>query len=458
MLHASLYTTIEENEGDNMESMKLYKEEKGQALLLIAVGLVVLLGFTALAVDGGMIYADRRFDQNAADASSYAGAGAAAMAMENSQITYRSFSCTAPAGSTVANKMNFAKSEAVKAAKARAANNNFSIESGVDNQHGVEVLCGTETKAGGAYMDKFFDIRTMISSDLKTSFAHLFYKGAIRNTVDAVVRVRPRNDLAFGFAIASLSSDCKKGIDFNGDSNVQVHLTGIFSNSCITTNGGVNIKVNPVEQGINYVDEKKINGSGSIDPLPTKVDAPIPRIPVPTPDCDHPSLIDGGKINSGGTIKPGRYQSIKVNAGNTLLLSPGLYCMDGDLTALGGTLMGNGVTIYQRQGSFDVGGNVTVQLSAPTAPAEPALRGMLFYAAEGNANAHKMSGGGASWYIGTLYAPDGSIELGGNNSINPTYTTQVVADYVKIHGTADMEIYFNDTLTYQIPSFLESWR
>jgi hypothetical protein len=105
-----------------------------------------------------------------------------------------------------------------------------------------------------------------------------------------------------------------------------------------------------------------------------------------------------------------------------------------------------------------VGGNVTVQLAAPTAPADPALRGMLFYAAEGNTSANKMSGGGASWYIGTMYAPDGTIELGGNNSINPTYTTQIVADYVKIHGTADMEIYFNDALTYQIPAFLESWR
>jgi hypothetical protein len=441
-----------------MNASKQFQEESGQVLLMIALGLVALLGLTAMAVDGGMIYADRRFDQNAADASAYAGAGAAAMAMENSQITYRSFNCKAPAGSTLANKMNFAKTEAVKAAKARAASNNFVIDSNVDNQHGVEVICGTETKAGGVYMDKYFDIHTMISSDLNTAFAHLFYKGAIRNTVDAVVRVRPRNDLAFGFAIASLSSDCKKGIDFNGNSNVQVHLTGIFSNSCLTTNGGINVKVNPAEQGINYVDEKKINGSGLLDPLPSKVDSPIPRIEVPTPDCNHPSLIDGGKINSGGTIKPGRYESIKINGGDNLIMAPGLYCLDGDLTALGGTFIGNGVTIYQRKGSFDVGGNVTVQLAAPTGPADPALRGMLFYAAEGNTNANKMSGGGASWYIGTMYAPDGTIELGGNNSINPTYTTQVIADYVKIHGTADMEIYFNDALTYQIPSFLESWR
>lgn len=441
-----------------MKSKQNFKEESGQVLLIIAVGMVALLGFTAMAIDGGMIYADRRFDQNAADASAYAGAGAAAMAMENSQVTYRSFNCNAPAGSAMANKIKLVKAEAVKAAKARAASNNFVIDNNLDNQHGVEVTCGTDTKAGGVYMDKYFDIHMMISSDLKTAFAHLFYKGDVRNTVDSVVRVRPRNDLAYGFAITSLSTDCKRGIDFTGDSNVQVHITGIFTNSCLTTNGGVNIKVDPPESGINYADQQKINGSGILSPLPTKVDAPIPRIPVPPPDCNHPSMIDGGKINSGGSLKPGRYQSIKINAGNVLMLSPGLYCLDGDLTALGGTFIGSGVTIYQRSGSFDVGGNVTVQLSAPTGPAAPALRGMLFYAAEGNTSSNKMSGGGASWYIGTMYAPDGTIELGGNNSINPTYTTQIVADYVKIHGTADMEIYFNDALTFQVPSFLESWR
>jgi hypothetical protein len=441
-----------------MTTKRNIQEESGQVLLIIALGMVALLGFTAMAVDGGMIYADRRFDQNAADASAYAGAGAAAMAMENSQITYRSFNCSAPAGSTMATKMNFAKSEAVKAAKSRAASNNFVIESNLDTQHGVEVVCGTETKSGGVYMDKYFDIHTMVSSDLKTAFAHLFFKGPIRNTVESVVRVRPRNDLAYGFAIASLGSDCKKGIEFDGNSNVLVHLTGIFSNSCLTTNGGINVEVDPATAGINYYDQQKINGSGLLDPLPKKADSQIPRMEIPAPNCDHPSLIDGGKVKDGGSLKPGRYESIKINAGNNLILEPGLYCLDGDLTALGGTLVGNGVTIYQRQGSFDVGGNVTVQLAAPTAPADPALRGMLFYAAEGNTSAHKMSGGGASWYVGTMYAPDGSIELGGNNSINPTYTTQIVADYVKIHGTADMEIYFNDTLTYQIPAFLESWR
>jgi len=46
-----------------------YSSERGQVLVLLVLALVGLLGFTALAIDGGMVYSDRRTAQNAADAS-----------------------------------------------------------------------------------------------------------------------------------------------------------------------------------------------------------------------------------------------------------------------------------------------------------------------------------------------------------------------------------------------------
>ena len=60
--------------------------ERGQVLVLLVLGMVVLLGFTALAVDGGMVYADRRQAQNASDASSLAGGSVAALYLENHNI------------------------------------------------------------------------------------------------------------------------------------------------------------------------------------------------------------------------------------------------------------------------------------------------------------------------------------------------------------------------------------
>ncbi len=50
------------------------KSEKGQALILIVFGMVALIGFTALAVDGGRVFSDRRNAQNAADTAALAAA------------------------------------------------------------------------------------------------------------------------------------------------------------------------------------------------------------------------------------------------------------------------------------------------------------------------------------------------------------------------------------------------
>jgi Flp pilus assembly protein TadG len=43
--------------------------ERGQALIMIAFAIVGLVGFTALAIDGGAVFSDRRHSQNASDTS-----------------------------------------------------------------------------------------------------------------------------------------------------------------------------------------------------------------------------------------------------------------------------------------------------------------------------------------------------------------------------------------------------
>ena len=48
--------------------------ERGQILLIAALFMTALLGFTAMAIDVGLIFHDRRGQQNAADAAALAGA------------------------------------------------------------------------------------------------------------------------------------------------------------------------------------------------------------------------------------------------------------------------------------------------------------------------------------------------------------------------------------------------
>src|SRR5512134_3850707 len=54
--------------------IRMNPSERGQALILIALALVGLLGMAGLAVDGGNVFNDRRKAQNAADAAALASA------------------------------------------------------------------------------------------------------------------------------------------------------------------------------------------------------------------------------------------------------------------------------------------------------------------------------------------------------------------------------------------------
>lgn len=54
--------------------MKRKSQEKGQALILVALAAIGLVGFAALAIDGSMKFSDQRHAQNAADAAALAAA------------------------------------------------------------------------------------------------------------------------------------------------------------------------------------------------------------------------------------------------------------------------------------------------------------------------------------------------------------------------------------------------
>lgn len=435
--------------------MNIYRDQKesGQVLVLLMVGLVALLGFTALAIDGGMYFSDRRYDQNAADASSFAGAGAAAIKMEEMGVTYGNFNC---GGGGIQTSL----SASVTAAVQRAASNNFAIATDLDNQHGVVAICGIDDLGG--YQDKYIDVQVMVTTDVQTAFAHLFFGGQLRNTVEAVARVRPRTALGFGYAVASLSEDCQGGVggvEFDGDASVSVvtNGNGIFSNSCIEKNGGVDVSV---VQEIYYTTDYTDNGtSGGVSPAPQQASASIPLWTIPAPDCNDPSLINGGNVGNGGNIQPGRYTNIRTE-NKDLNLAPGLYCVSGDFKAIGGTVsvdsadMSEGVTIYITNGDFSISGNVTVNLRAPMVDSPPAIKGVLIYLAEGNSGEVVVQGDATSSFRGTIFAPDGTIEVGGGSSTISNLSSQFIANTIKIHGSSSLVIDFDEGEVYTRPSYL----
>jgi len=154
----------------------------------------------------------------------------------------------------------------------------------------------------------------------------------------------------------------------------------------------------------------------------------------------------------------------------------GLYCLYGDFDAGNNNLTIKtmttesgkkymGVTIYLVSGSFIVSGNAdTVILTAPPDEPDPspAIPGMLIYLAEGNDGLVKLRGNSDSIYVGTIYAPNGTIDVAGTPDMPAgeiaEFNTQLVAYNVKIGGNAYVNVNFDEDTSYLMPTNLELHR
>jgi Flp pilus assembly protein TadG len=411
---------------------KTKKTERGQALVLMALALIGLLGFTALAIDGGLVYADRRRAQNGSDASSLAGGAAAALSLENSYVTYAQWNCSD-------SRILAAEQAAKTAAISRAGDNDYSIDLDTSDHNAVTTNCGQEDH--GFWIDKFIDITTLISSPTQTSFVHFVFSGPLINNVEAVTRVRPSQPLVLGHAIVALNdagcSGHSNGANFHGNAETIVHGGGVYTNGCLRANGGPVIIVH--DGPINYVGETDGN-MGAFSPAPQQVPPVVEPDDyfVPPPDCSHPDAHNVANLDSD--------------------LDPGLYCLSGDLRINGGdTVVGDGVTIYVPNGEIWINGNATVQLSAPGPGSDPAIEGILFYLPPSNHNPVQLNGTSDSYFQGVVLAPGSDVNVLGTGDVT-AYRSQIIGWNVEVGGTADAGVVYNDNDNYDKPASLELYK
>lgn len=425
--------------------------ENGQAIILLVISMVVLLGFTALAIDGGMVYSDRRHAQNGADTASLAGAGAAASVLQEGKITYMSWNC--------ANVLYAVTDRAEDAAIFRALSNSYTIDNNIADHNGVVVECGDVPL--GAYNDKYIDVRTQIEKLSETSFAHLLYSGELRNQVEAVARVRPRSPTGYGNAVIALNQDpCQGnqvGLQFIGTSVTTITGGGALTLGCLDVDGvGNQSSIINTDTPVFYVGEWDGNYEDKFQPEPPEtVGLPPDDFWIDPPDCTG---LDNLSQGSEPSLQQGIYSDIRLTNG-TLNLEPGLYCLTNSpnaLTMTGGILTGNGVTIYAPNGNINITGG-TVNLSAPCTDNDPrqddcdnkelvppypqyAERGLLFYT---NQNV-TFVGNGDSTLLGTIFAPNGTVTVTGTSDISPTLNTQIIANNVEIGGGGRLVIQFTE--------------
>lgn len=392
-------------------------KEQGQALVLIAIAAVALFAFAALAIDGSMVFSDRRHAQNAADTS----AMAAALAKVR-------------AGTWQSDGL------------ARAASNGYD-DNGTTNE--VYVY---NPPVDGFYAGNNQYIQVKIISQVNTMFARVVGISQVTNRVEAVARAIPSaiTPLFDGNAVVGLApSDCQ-AVKYQGNANTTVTGSGIFVNSncstaaffnnssaaqltvpCLSSVGG--ITYNP--GAINVA-----NGcmqSGPPDVVPYNY---------PPDNYYYPNVVcPAGQSQSGNTLSPGTYSGHFPPSGVTVLAS-GVYCVNGDFRVnAGDTLTGNGVFIVMQSGDVTFNGGATINLSAIPGPMNPDTNpygGLLLYMPMSNSGTITINGNAGSGFTGTIFAPAADISISGTGSGG--LHGQIIGYTVDLSGTSETTIVYNN--------------
>ncbi len=400
----------------NKQRVESSSGERGQVLVLMAVALVGLLGFAALAIDGGMIYADRRQAQNAADAASLA----AALAIVNPPQNWR------------------------QAALNRAQSNGYP-NNGTTKK--VEVY---DPPISGPYAGNTEYVQVFVESQVDTSLVHLVFPGPIVNKVEAVAHAKPGHTgpMYYGDAMVSLSPQGCALFWTHGNSNGTVDGGGIFVNSdsgcAFRQSGGSGELTAP---GITVVGGTDIQKPDTINaPVQTGADQePYPpefEVPTPTHECDTPASVHANVMSPGqfdGTFPPNQVDT----------LQEGVYCVNGDFVVNSNTVLtGHNVLIYVQNGhGVTFNGGATIHLDAmDTGP----YKGMLIYVdpqnytviPPSNATTVKIDGNNESTFTGTIYAPASNVVINGTGAPSGL-NSQVVGYSIELSGTNDTYIHYD---------------
>ncbi len=395
--------------------------ERGQALIVIAISLIVLAGIVGLVVDGGNAFLDRRRAQNAADSAALA----AALARVRGQ-------------------------NPTTAALTSAAKNGFTND-GTNNTVKIHI-----PPASGIHKDDAQYIEVEIVSHVRTYVAYIFGWRQFTNDVQAVSRSKPSEvrQILGGAALVSLTnkSDCgsDKGFWLHGNASLDVSGGSVFVNS-------TNPNCAFIQQGSSSLHVENPNsiqvvGGVSIE----KPQLLSPSVVVGASGIGYPPPFFMPDINCGDTkaaisddgisMSPGNWNDTFPPKGVTQLAS-GVYCLtDGFEVSGNQTLTGHGVTIVVQKGDVRFEGNANLVLDASDSGD---YRGLLIFLPKTNDSQVTLNGDAASSFTGTILAPASQIVIAGNNS-SDGFHSQIIGRSIEVNSSGKVAIVYSSQENYDV--------
>jgi Flp pilus assembly protein TadG len=405
-------------ERGRLPTTNLAKDERGQALVLVALSVSMLLGAMAMAIDVGFVKYQQRKLQTAADSAAIA----AGLELGNCNNTVCANMETAAA--TALKEDGFTSTTITPTANQCSV----STSSGLAMIINVApcVLGASDPNNGNTHMTE------VVLTEPQTTF------------FGAIIGVRTMNLVARAEAGDSYinsgngGGNCiyTKSLEYNSsDGDFTLNNCGIYDNGNLQTDNGDSVTASTFlyygtwsPNNCNSSCTWTIGGS-STPPTHTTTAQSDPLASLTAPSQPAASTTASNTTpNSGTTLQPGYYSNgINLNSNVSVTLAPGLYYMNGSINVdNGASLTGTGVELYFENGTLQPNSGSTVQLTAPTTTSSTAgtTANMVIWEPSSNSSGLTVDAGSSSYYNGVIYLPGGTLTLnsGSGNTINSQST------------------------------------
>lgn len=365
--------------------------------MLAAILMAVLVGFTGLAIDGGEAAAEQQLVRAAADGASLAAAYAIAISAETEAGATADADEVLTGDGLPVGDLTLSFLDSTGAATG--------TPSSVATVRAV-VAHGSATYFLGAVGIPSIQVRA--SADASTTTTTSGSGGGSGGTGS--------------YPTCAICLMRTSGVDLTAGSGADLTLNGplvVNSNSAPAVSLGNNVLVSATLVTIPSGGTVSYSVGATMTPAPTT----SPAIADPLSTLAYPSLSGASTSYTAPagspSISPGIYSNINVSNGSSLTLNPGTYVVTGNLNVSGGSVTGNGVTIFLACSAYPTpcasgganGGSVTLSSGSLnlTAPTSGTYAGISIFGDRNN-TATANVGNGTISVGGTWYAIDMTIK------------------------------------------------
>lgn len=351
--------------------------QSGQMLPLIAILLVLLMGFTALSVDVGYLRYEQNRQQSATDSAAIAGASELAYSTNLDDVT--------------------------AAADADATANGFTGSAST-------VIAVANPPADGAHSGSTTAVKVVITTTQPAAFEAVL--GRTTNQVQTIATAAVgSNGTGCIYALGTTQTTTVNSGLISAPTCGMVIDGNVTFNSAHITMSSIGVAGTITANSPTYGGASPMKSIPVGDPCPSLVGcAYLKSNPPATSPCNHTNYTANSTTV---TLQPGVYcGGMTLNASH-VTMSAGVYVLTGAFTNNSSTISGSGVTIYQASGQVVLNsGSFSV-----TAPTSGNTEGVLFYQPASNTNAPTFNSATAN-ISGVLYFPSVNFTLNSGSNVS----------------------------------------